>query len=567
MKTMKHSVMLFVFIIASQFGNAQNQLKIYSYPPIDEVVYDDLVNGISVPIEPSLTDDYSPANYKVEQNKNFTVRLSKDAVEWHDSFVYATYTSNGLRTERKKAGFVSFDFSGTVYIEVTFTQNADFNLPNTLLIRPQSKNIIPYYTKDKTFRFSISNPVKLALEVNGDRDSNLQIFANPIYNKAPQGSTVKIFEPGVHILSESNPANPNNKGGNKIYIQNGAVVIGDIKTHNNDEIYIEGGGILKGEIAVIQKSNVTIHGHGLIDLSNFAKQYTGEGGNFYHRNGILIVDSENVSVSGITVNDSQLTGIFISDSDAIKIDNFKLFTRVLWGDGIHMKGTSNVSINDCYLRTSDDGIAIYGSRRDQTDKPLATFENSYSNRSAKNITVTNTSLYTDAAHPVEIGWHGNYNKKNDGLEISNINFENIDILEHDVAYKRANGTFNRDFEGVLSINCSDGNKCSDIIFKDIRIEDFSNGRLFTVKVEPAGLGAATTKGKKVSNIRFENITYNGFGETPSVIAGLSKRRTIDGVHFINLRINGKFITKPSDYKNDNIEMLAINRYSYNITFK
>lgn len=563
---MKYPLSLLICLISCSYNYAQNQLKVYADLPAGEVVYDDPENGKLIPIEPLLSPENSPLNYHVEQNSDFTVRVSKDDSEWIDVFEYTTYASNGLRTERKKAAFVSFDFSGTVFIEVTCKENVDFNNPGTLLIRPQSKGIVPYYKNGKTFRFSLSNPLKLSIEINGERDGNLQIFANPIIKYTPAGETLKIFGPGVHTLSELNIANPA-ASGNKVYIQSGAIVIGDIKAQSNDEIYIEGGGILKGEIAIVDKSNVKIHGHGIIDLSNFAKQYTGDGGNFYHRNGVLIINSDRISVSGITVNDSQLAGIFAADSEYISIDNYKMFTRVVWGDGIHMKGTSNVTINDCYLRTSDDGIAIYASRRNQTNKPTASLEADYRNRPAVNISVTNTSLYTDAAHPVEIGWHGNYNKKNNGLEISNLHFENIDILEQDVAYQKSNGTFNRDFEGALSINCADGNKCSDIVFKDIRIEDFSNGRLFSVKVEPAGLGAATTKGKKVSNIRFENISYNGTGESKSVISGLSRNRPVNGVHFVNFRVNGKQIKKLSDYNVNGVNMIETNSYSRNITFE
>lgn len=560
-------ILLLLTSMLCLFGYTQNRVTVYKAPPTGEIVFDDPANGIYIPIEQPVTAENAlPLDYKTEQSKLYTVRVSSDSIHWTSLFVYTTYASNGLRTQRQKAAFTSFDFSGTVYVEVTAPENINFNSDQSLLIRPQSKSIIPYYKKGNIFRFSISNPAKLALEINGERDSALHIFANATDDDVPSGGNLKVFGPGVHRLSESNPANPNTAGNNKIYIQSGAVVIGDINTKNNDEIYIEGGGILKGEIRVNNIANVKIHGHGIIDLTNYAKQYNDKGRDFYHRNGIKILNSGNIVVNGITVNDSQLKGISIEESQDISIDNFKIFSRVIWGDGIYMTGTSNVTINDCFLRTSDDCIAIYASRRNQTNDPSAPFEADYRNRPAKNITVTNSSLYADAAHPVTIGWHGNYDKKNNGLELSNLNFENIDILEQDVAYLKSNGEYDRDYEGALSINCADGNKCHDITFKDIRIEDFSNGRLFSVKVEPAGLGAATTNGKKVSNIRFENISYNGTGESPSVIAGLSKRRPVDGVTFKNFTINGILVLKPSDYTAEGNPMIE-NRKAYNISFE
>lgn len=564
---MKYLLSMLICLISCLHSYAQNQLKVYSDPPSGEVVYDDPENGKLIPIEPLLSPENKPLNYKVEQNRDFTVRVSKDQKDWKELFGYNTYTTDGLWKTRSKATFVSFDFRGNVYIEVTCNlfPTVNFTNPDILTIRPQSKGINPYYKNGNTFRFLLSNPSKLAIEVNGERDRNLQIFANSINDYVPTGEKLNIFEKGVHKINNIN-TNPLLKG-NIIHIKSGAIVIGDIEAKDGDEIFIEGGGILKGEIKIDGKSNVKIHGYGIIDLSNFAKQYANEVGDFYHRSGIKIINSNKIFISGITVNDSQLKGISIENSEFITIDNYKTFSRVIWGDGIYMTGNSNVKISDCYLRTADDGIAIYASRRNQNNEPSAPLEAGYSNRPAVNISVTNTILYTDAAHPVEIGWHGNYNKKNNGLEISNLRFENIDILEQDVAYLKSNGEYDRDYEGALSINCSDGNKCSDITFKDIRIEDFSNGRLFSVKVEPAGLGAATTKGKKVSNIRFENISYNGTGETRSVISGLSRNRPVDGVHFVNFRVNGKQIKKLSDYNVNGVKMIETNRHTRNISFE
>jgi hypothetical protein len=117
------------------------------------------------------------------------------------------------------------------------------------------------------------------------------------------------------------------------------------------------------------------------------------------------------------------------------------------------------------------------------------------------------------------------------------------------------------YQGAISINCGDENKCVDFLFKDIRVEDFSDGKLLTVKVEPGGNGAATTDGKYVKDIRFENLSYNGSGEEPSVIKGINCEKYVNGVHFQNFKVNGQLIQNLSDYN------FATNNYAYNITFE
>lgn len=75
-----------------------------------------------------------------------------------------------------------------------------------------------------------------------------------------------------------------------------------------------------------------------------------------------------------------------------------------------MMSCRDVLIEECFLRTSDDCIAIYGSRWDNRGD-------------SRNITVRKTSVWADVAHPLMIGTHGDHEK--DGDLIENILFEDI----------------------------------------------------------------------------------------------------------------------------------------------
>jgi len=549
--------------------NVFSQIITYANPPSSIVQNDPPSNA---PLT-GLTG-ITPANYNVGRNTQYSVRVKEaNSSIWKDLFVYNTFVNSGTAAlnTNTRSSFVNFDFNGSVTVEITCNFATSIN-SSDLLIRPLSKNITPIVNGNK-ITFTLNEPGKFSIEPF-NRYNGLHLFANDIadYN-APTGSNVYVYEAGIHTYDLS--LNNQHK---KIRIKPGAVLIVEpasedysnyksrIKLLDNDEIYIEGGGILKGGIIGENVSNVKIYGRGIIDLTNHRKQYDQVFSNYDYIRPITFFRSNTIKIDGVTLNDSQDVNMLLGDNTNVKINNVKAFTRARWGDGIHMKGCIDVDINDCFLRTSDDCISIYASRYTPPS-----WEEAYLNRPALDIKVQNTILYADNAHPIEIGWHGNEEREGiEGLDIYNLFFNNIDILEHDELWVDPDGTVREDagdFLGAISINCSDGNKCNNFLFKDIRVEDFSNGRLLTVNVESGGVGAAMTDGKTVENIRFENLSYNGSGEKPSSIKGISCERFVNGVHFENFKVNGVLIEKLSDYNVNGVSMINTNNYAYNITFQ
>ena len=71
---------------------------------------------------------------------------------------------------------------------------------------------------------------------------------------------------------------------------------------------------------------------------------------------------------------------------------------------------TNISFNDVYMRTGDDAIAIYGSR---FNGGMTWTGNS------SNISVTNSILMPDVAHPINIGTHGDPTAPGGGYTIDN----------------------------------------------------------------------------------------------------------------------------------------------------
>jgi len=178
-----------------------------------------------------------------------------------------------------------------------------------------------------------------------------------------------------------------------------------------------------------------------------------------------------------------------------------------------------VLIEGVFMRNSDDCIAIYGHRW-----------KFYGD--CRNILVHNSTLWADVAHPILIGTHGNSEPgKSEVLE--NMKFENIDILNQDE--KQIN------YQGCMSINVSDENLARNIVFENIRVEDFEQGQLLNLRVT-LNKKYALAPGRGIENVYFKNVSYNGKNANLSIIEGYSPERGIKNIVFEGLKINGTEIS-------------------------
>ncbi len=218
-----------------------------------------------------------------------------------------------------------------------------------------------------------------------------------------------------------------------------------------------------------------------------------------------------------------------------------------WGDGFNVFASSDVHYKDIFARTSDDCTTVYATRKGYTG-------------GCDNITTENAVLWADVAHPFMIGLHGN---SKDPDTISNITYRNIDVLDMQ--------EFQLDYQGVFAIITGDNNTVKNVTFEDIRVEDFRLARLFDIRIG-YNKKYCTAPGGKIENILFKDITYNGGNAEMSMMIGYDDERTIDGVTFDNLRINGvkihdKMEGKPGWYKTGDMMNLFIGEHVENVTFK
>lgn len=450
-----------------------------------------------------------PAPTGAELNNSFSVEVRQEG-EWKKVDVYKVFVDEVIDAKHsvRASSMAYFDFSEAVDVRVIPNNRHIENVK----IRPLSYDITHKLNGD-TISFSLTQPRKLSIEVNGEIFDNLQLFTNAPDPDAPTAKELKklrkdknyiYFGPGMHKLDE------------------------ELVVKSGQRVYVAGGAVIDGCIRIKDATDVKLSGRGMIYPKNKIGVYTER--------------SCNVDISGVFS-----TQCAVGESNDVRISNVKLMSYYGWGDGFNIFASNNVSYNDVFARTSDDCMTIYCTRKD--------FQGG-----CKNIRFENAVLWADVAHPIMIGLHS----ETERLEtIENAVFKNIDIL--DMKEKQI------DYQGVFGITCGDNTTVRDIHFEDIRVEDFRQGKLFDIRI-CYNKKYCTAPGLAIEDIYFKNIYYNGNNSELSMIIGYDESRKVKGIHFDNLVINGLKITddmpgKPKWYKTGDMARIFIGEHVEDVTFK
>ncbi|MDP3916425.1 MAG: endo-polygalacturonase [Bacteroidota bacterium] len=445
-----------------------------------------------------------PAPEGVAQNTDFSVKVRVPGGEWKELAEYLVKVDEvrGTGHHVENSSMCSFDFSGEVEIAVTSNKGAI----QSARVRPLSYGIEPQISGN-TLTFKLNQPCNLSVEVNGDIFHNLQLFANPIDEFIPdkKDSNLIYFGPGIHKLET-----------------------GKLNVPSGKTVYLAGGAVLMGQVLIEGVRDVKLLGRGIIDHSV--------------KMGVHIANSRNVYVEGIFTTQCATGG-----SDSVTIRNVKSISYYGWGDGMNVFASNNVLFDGVFCRNSDDCTTVYATRKGFVG-------------GCKNITMQNSTLWADVAHPIQIGTHGNTPNPD---VIENLRYSNIDILDHKEVQI--------DYQGCLSINAGDNNLIRNVVFEDIRIEDFRQGQLVNLRVF-FNSKYCTSPGRGIENVLFKNIIYNGKNSEISIISGYNEDRKIKDIVFENLVINGQLITddmpgKPGWFRTADMARISVGEHVEGIVFR
>lgn len=467
-----------------------------------------------------------PQITEAETNDDFVLEVCSGDGQWHKLPCYSVLVDEVKdgRHHNEKASFAFFDFEGSVTLRAVSRRQS----VESARIRPLSYALSPAVSGD-TLTFSLAKPANLSLEVNGDIFHNLHIFANPMDAERPaklKDKNLIYFGPGYHKISG-----------------------GVLEIPSGKKVYVDGGAWVEGTLRVKNAENVRICGHGIVRPQ---RGY-----------GVEIVRSRNVSVEGLI-----LTQCPVGGSDGVCITNVKSMTNYGWGDGLNVFASSNVLFDGVFCRNSDDCTTVYATRKGHIG-------------GCSNVEMRKSTLWADVAHPIFVGLHGAAAYKRDVMDrkmeftedpdevvlrhdvIEDIRYRNIDILEH--AEKQV------DYQGCMSVCAGDNNIVRNILFEDIRVENFRTGQLFNIRIFH-NRKYCEAPGLSISGITFRNISYEGDNAELSIIEGFSPERSISNICFENLILNGRHIHddmpgKPKWYKTSDFARMFIGNHVNNVSFK
>lgn len=330
----------------------------------------------------------------------------------------------------------------------------------------------------KTLTVTIDKPMKLYIRVNSL--PYLGVFANPLEGKVPsrKDKDVDYYGPGNHD-------------------------VGEINVRDGQTIYIAGGANVNGRLVGTAK-NVTVCGRG---------SFTGNA---------RLNDCENLVVDGIFMRNTRGWANTITNSVNTTYNNVKIFSHTgVWGlDGINPVSCKGFDINDCFIRTRDDCIAVK-SNGDPQKFDL----------SSRDITVRNSTMIGwDHADGVTLGFELN------GGVVENIRVTNCDILS-------ARGSGRTGGHAAFSIVCDGESRVKDIYFEDIRVEaaiEYKNLEIILTEAERYGNGRmGSISGVYLKNVSWENALK------PFTIVG-HPTRYVENVVFTNCYVGGKLLTGVAD---------------------
>ena len=365
----------------------------------------------STPSGPATVNTY-PFPTPLPQYNGVTMTAGGQNIQLISVKVKNTHTWEGnfsnQQNNRDTIPVAMFDMSGTPQVTVS--------LPNTngVVIRPRGKNIT-HTTAGNTITFTLPSTGQYSVEWgNGGEFTTtpknaLLIFANPIETI----TGTRTLGPGLY---------------------------GDQTLSGGEVLVLQAGAVVRGKVLV--NSNSKIVGRGIIDGSHL---------NNFNMGGATVLPIEtgvgaaNAEINGITILDPNAWAVQINESRNIRIKNLKIISSRANSDGISLQSSSNIAIEDSFIRSWDDGIVI----------------KNYGTPTSANITARNCILWTDLAQCMEIGFETNKGERPNPV-IDQITFENITV-------------FHAMHKAPISIHNGDNAVISNVTFKNIVVENYQTG--------------------------------------------------------------------------------------------
>lgn len=381
--------------------------------------------------------------------------------------------------------------SGEGYLHVEVTVLFPFK---DVKVRPLSLGIKPE-AAGSTVKFTVEAPVKVSLEVDGDIRNPLFLLINPLEAEKPAPGT-----PGLKYFE-----------GGKIHDA------GELELQEGETLYIDEGAVVYGCIKAVKADNIRICGRGILDGSRW------EHVNWPRKQMVLAIQSEDVTIEGITVVNGPNWHIVPTACKNVTIRDLNVITFTGTGDGIDVVGSEDVTVTGCFVRSNDDCVAI----------KAVNYMHDCGMKNVHNVTISRCVFWNaEWGNALEVG----YETRCD--EISGIVFRDCDVIRSEFEGWQSGGTF--------TIHNGDRAIVRDILYEDIRIED-SREKLIDIKILFSRYSKDFERGQ-VRDIRFKNIQIVDGPFPVSILQGFDGEHLVKDVTIENLLVHGRRINSANEAK-------------------
>ena len=426
-------------------------------------------------------------------------------------------------------------------------------------LRPLSSGIKPVIKSDSTISFRIFKPGQFSIELNGTFKIPLFLFANaPEIDKPGRtDKNVLYFESGkIHY-----PGSIKLRDNQQIYIEEGAIVVGNITGRNVHHIKVFGRGILDGSY-----SRQFMDSCASANKTNGAVELAERGGDI---NGlILLSECTDVTIKDITLYNSKTWDVVPALCTNVNINNIKIVSDNNSDDGIDIVSTKNIRIRNSFIRTKDDCIAVKSHA-----KPHSLSEQTLSGQPPTGQLAYDqgdNQLIPGPFFPVDsvtvkncVFWNAAWgNALEIGFELSG-DVRNISFIDNDIIHVEGGAAFSihNARRGVVSnilidnlrIEYADQKLLDLAIFRSVYSEDGTRNSAEANRLYLNGIWdnvLKVTDAEKESHGKFrghiKNITLKNVsvvdGPFPfSVFSGSDNNHLVENVSIENLNVHGKNI--------------------------
>ena len=346
-------------------------------------------------------------------------------------------------------------------------------VPHTVgsaVIHPLSRGI-QLSSSRNLVTFSLPGPGKYSIQI--DSLPPLFLFADPIERDQFTESTpgVLYFGPGVH--------------------RTGYLTLKDSET-----VYLAPGAIVYGGIRAKGVQHVRVLGRGILDGSSELEQM------------VLLEDCRDVRVEGVMIRNGAGWTNTLVHCDGVTYQGVKVISFGPACDGIDPLGSKNVAIKDCFLRCTDDCIAI------KAPKP---------GHNVRNVLVDGNVMIGFAfSDGVTIGFETNADS------VSDVTVRNCDVI-------LARGGSRVEGHSGFSIICDGPAVICRVRFENVHVEK-AEIKLFELNITDGTKYGSGPPGH-ISDITLRDVSWAHEG--PIILKGFDDSHKIQSVAFENCTVAGK----------------------------